>query len=858
MRRLAISLALLALASPASAQLQSPEAFLGHPVGADRKLAPWPKVVEYLKHVDAESGRVALEILGKSTLANDFPLLILTAEENFPRLDRYREIARQLVNADEIGEEEAMRLVGEGKPIVFVSLTIHSTEVASSQMILEFAHDVATTTDPKKLSWLRDAILIVLPSLNPDGQVMVVDWYEKWLGTEWEASPMPWLYHHYVGHDNNRDYYMLTQVESRYANRVAYHDWFPQIWLDEHQMGSTGPRMFVPPYSDPIDPTISPLNWRLVDLIGKRMSLRFEQAGKAGVGDSMMYDGYWPGGTKNTGWFKNVVGILTEMASCQLATPIYVEKNELSGGSKGLPEYGKRVNFPNPWPGGWWRLRDIVDYELIATWSLLETAAVHAEDFLEASYRMNREAVEIGKTTAPAAFLVPNGQHDPVAAAKLVDVLLENGVRVHRLGADLAAGPATWPKGTLAVTCAQPYGRFVRTMLEKQIYPETLPYSGGPVIPPYDMTSWSLPVSLGVDVVALDRAIDVPLERIDSPPYPDGGLPVARSGHVLNRAHDTSLAGANFFSREGATVLVAARRGGGLEPGDFVIPRGAVDPARLQSIARELRLEFRAHDAPLPRDLVAFRAPRVGLYKPWVASMDEGWTRFVLERYGFEPKSLTNADMKAKAYEGALDAVVFADVSKEIILEGKPDPERARRFRPMPPEYQGGIGKEGAEALKAWVQSGGTLVTMGSSCDFAIEALSLPVTNVLEKTPSDEFACPKAMLALDVDSAHPLAWGMRPREAGCFAAKVAFRTSLPFGNVDRRVVASYPERKEDILVSGYLKGAEKIAGLAAAVEVTVGKGRVVLIGFAPQNRAQTHRTFKLLFNALVPRGENGP
>lgn len=857
-RSLLAAIAILSCAPGAgAAELATPEAFLGFRVGTDRKLAPWPRVLEYLELVDAASDRVAMDVLGKSTLGNDFPLLVITAEENVERLPRYREIARSLVNADEIDDAAARALAAEGKAIVLVTLTIHSTEVASTQMILEFAHEAATTRDAKKLAWLRDTILLVIPSLNPDGQAMIVDWYEKHVGTEFEAAPMPWLYHPYVGHDNNRDYYMLTQVESRLANRVAYHEWFPQIWLDEHQMGMTGPRMFVPPYSDPIDPSISPLAWRLVDVIGKNMSLRLELAGKTGVGDSMMFDGYWPGGTKNTGWFKNVVGILTEIASCRIASPVHVERNELSGGSKGLPEYGKRVNFPNPWPGGPWRLRDIVDYELIATWSLLETAATHREDFLLASYRMNKEAIERGGTESPAAFVIPNEQHDPIAAAKLVDVLLENGARVHRLAADASAGAAAWPKGTLVVDCAQPYGRFVRTMLEKQTYPETLPYAGGPVIPPYDSTSWSLPVSLGVDVVALDRPLRAPLERVTRPPYPDGAPPSSRGGYLLSRSHDNAHLGANRLLREGAALLVATRAGAGHEAGDFAIPPGALDPSRLEAIARETALSLRPVDGGFGEEFAPLRAPRVGLYKPWVASMDEGWTRFVLERNGFAPVSLANADMKSGAYRETVDVVVMADVSKDVIATGKPGGDAARSFRPMPPEYAGGIEKEGAEAMKAFVRGGGTLVAMGSSCDWAIEALSLPAQNVLDGVSAEKFSCPKAMLALDVDAAHPLAFGMRRREAGCFAAKVAFKTQLPYGEFDRRVVMSYPEREDEILVSGYLKGAELLAGKAAVVDFSVGKGRVVLVGFAPQNRAQPHRTFKLLFNALWPRVGNG-
>ncbi|HYU35942.1 MAG TPA: M14 family metallopeptidase, partial [Thermoanaerobaculia bacterium] len=379
----ALILACLAAAGAArAAEVPSPESFLGHRVGEDRKLAPWPKVVEYLRAVDAASDRVSIESAGTSTLGNDMPLVVLTSEANQQKLDRYREISRRLASPDGLSEAEAKALIAEGKTIALVTCSIHSTEVGSTQMAMEFVYDVATTRDPKMLAWLNDAILLLMPSINPDGQVMVVDWYNKYLGTPYEGGEMPWLYHVYAGHDNNRDFYMLTQKESQAVNDVLYHRWFPQIFLDEHQMGGTGPRMFVPPQADPLAPEVHSLIFRQADMLGTNMSLRLEEGGKLGVGSNMIFDSYWPGGTRNTAWWKNVTGLLTEVASAEIATPVWIEPGELRGGVKGLPEYQRQSNFPSPWPGGWWRLRDIVEYELIATRSFLESAAGNREGLL--------------------------------------------------------------------------------------------------------------------------------------------------------------------------------------------------------------------------------------------------------------------------------------------------------------------------------------------------------------------------------------------------------------------------------------------------------------------------------------------
>ena len=484
--------ALLALARPAAAagEIPSPEQFLGHKVGEDRFLAPWPQVVAYLRALDAASDRISIESAGKSTQGNDMVVVVMTSEENQKHLDRYREISRRLASPEGLSAEESRALIAEGKTIALVTCSIHSTEVGSTQMALEFAYDVATSRDPALLSWLNDAILLLMPSINPDGQVMVVDWYDKYKGTPYEGGPMPWIYHVYAGHDDNRDFYMLTQKESQAVNDLLYHRWYPQIFLDEHQMGSTGPRMFVPPQADPLAPEVHSLIFRQADLLGTVMSMRLEEAGKLGVGSDMIYDSYWPGGTRNTAWWKNVTGLLTEVASANIATPIYIEPGELRGGVKGLPEYKRQSNFPSPWPGGWWRLRDIVEYELVATRGFLEAGATYRESILTNFARMAKEAIERGAHEPPYAFLIPADQRDPVAAALLVELLLRHGVRIERAEAPFTLGRAAYPAGTYVIPAAQPYRAFLLTMLRPQRYPEIVTYPGGPIMPPYDVTAW--------------------------------------------------------------------------------------------------------------------------------------------------------------------------------------------------------------------------------------------------------------------------------------------------------------------------------------------------------------------------------
>ncbi|HEV8581759.1 MAG TPA: M14 family metallopeptidase [Thermoanaerobaculia bacterium] len=853
----ALILAVLFLAAPiTAAEPPSPESFLGHRVGADRKLAPWPKVLEYLRLLDAASDRISIESAGKSTQGNDMPVVVMTSEENQKHLERYREIARRLANPDGLSEGEARALAAEGKTIALVTCSIHSTEVGSTQMAMEFVYDVATTREPGMLSWLNDVVFLLMPSINPDGQVMVVDWYNKYLGTPFEGGPMPWLYHVYTGHDNNRDFYMLTQKESQAVNDLLYRRWFPQIFLDEHQMGSTGPRMFVPPQADPLAPEVHSLIFRQADLLGTVMSMRLEEGGKLGVGSDMIFDSYWPGGTRNTAWWKNVTGLLTEVASADVATPIYLEPGELRGEVKGLPEYKRQSNFPSPWPGGWWRLRDIIEYELIATRAFLESASRYRESLLTNFYRMAREATERGSKEPPYAFVIPADQRDPVSAARLVELLLRHGVRVQRTDTAFTVGRVAYPAGTYVIPAAQPYRAFLLTMLRRQRYPEVVPYPGGPVMPPYDVTAWSLPLSMGVEVAEAEAPVPgaASLSSVDAPVWPGGEVARGDGGYLISHRADSAVTVQNRLLAEGKKVYWLKRPPQG-EAGDLYIPSGEITPEAISRLSRELHVPI----APLAVAPAgpAFRVKpvRVGLYKPWIANIDEGWTRFLLERYGFAFQSLGNDALKDGSYGGKVDAILLPSMDPSLLEKGEPASAEARRFRePLPPPYAGGIGSTGGEKLKKWVEEGGVLVALDASAGYAIELFGLPVRNVLDKVSDEQFHAPGSMLRILLDTEHPLSYGMSAEEVAYFADSPAFQTSPPDARFGRRVVATYPENAADILVSGYLKGGERLAKKAAVVEYKVGKGRVVLIGFRPQHRAQPHRTFKLLWNALYLAG----
>jgi len=830
-RALAVA-ALVALSATArAATVPSPSEFLGVKVGADRTVADYRQILSYFKALDAASPRVEVEILGRTTLGEDLFLAAISSEANLANRKRLQEIARKIADPRGLTEAEAETLVGEGKVFLFITCNIHASEIGASQMAMEWAHALATAQDAVTKRRLDEVVLLLLPSINPDGQIMETEWYRKNLGTRYEGGRMPWLYHHYVGHDNNRDWFMLTQKETQAVSRAVYQEWLPQVWLDEHQMGGTGPRIFVPPYSEPVDPDIHPLVWRDVNLIGANMAFRLEQAQKSGVIYGYVFDAYWPGGTKNTAWWKNISGLLTEVASARFATPVRIEPNELSGGGKGLVEYGPQTNFPNPWPGGTWSLRDIMDYERIVSDAILETCAERRADFLRNALARARAA--IATYGATDAFRIPAGQRDVAGAARLAALLAEHGV-------ELKAAP----NGDVYVPLAQPYGRFVSELLTPQRYPETKLVPGKDIVRPYDVSAWTLPLMMGVTAerAPLPAAL-APWEA--APP----SVPVDGAAFALAPGSPETARLVNAGLRGGtARIARAAVAVGGHEwpAGTVFLDAAAAKAAAAKAVPGQSWTAV----GSVPSAAEPLRAPRVGLYKPWMASMDEGWTRFVFEQYGFEPKTLDNKTVRAGGLNAAFDAIVLPDVTKEVIATGKPkrDEGAMRYFPELPAEYTGGLEKEGAAALKDFVEKGGTLVALSSSTEYLIDELALPVRNGLSR--ASEFAIAGSILRAEVVPDHPVTYGL-PREVAVFQDDaLAFDTVPPGPEMERRVLATYPAASQDVLLSGWMRGPEAIARKAAAVALGYGKGKVVLLGFRAQHRAQTPGTFPFLFGAL--------
>jgi hypothetical protein len=836
-----------------------PKDFLGHEVGADRKLADYEQIQAYFQKLDSESELIKVLTIGKSTLGKPMILAVISSEENMANLEKYTAITKRLRDARGLSPEDAKELAKQGKAILLITCSLHATEIAASQMAMELAYLLVTGKTPFDADEaLSDVIVLLSPTINPDGQQMVTDWYRKYVGTKYEGGSMPWLYHHYAGHDNNRDWFMFNLKESQAITKVLYHDWIPQIHIDEHQMGSTGARLFVPPFMDPPVPTVHPLLWRGVALCGTNMAYDLQKNGFSGVVYGRSFTGWWIGACDDTSWLHNTIGLLSEMASVRTASPIYIDPTEIP---KSYTE--KRMQFPDPWPGGWWRLRDLVEYELTLSLSLVETAYHHKEDLLYNFYKMCKDAVEIQKEGEPFAFVIPKKQLDYPTALRMLKILKLGGVEIHQAKEDFLADGKFFPAGSFVVMMSQPYRPYAQALLEKQKYPDMREYPGGPPVPPYDNAGWTLPLQMGVRCEQIDHHFKANLEIVDTILFPDvttldNTTPYFVLDSHLNASYSIVFALMKGNAEIYRTKDIIEQEGFMAAPGSFIVKNSQAVMKLLPSLMDKWHIEAHTLDDISGIEKAKLSNHRIGLYQSWRSNMDEGWTRYVLDDLEIPFTTLHNKDFKGEKSKKVdlsekYDVIVIASESADIIKDGRRSPSaqsaRYSRGGNTPPEYEGGIGKEGVDALKKFVEDGGILVTLNDACGLAFKEFSVPAQNALERVNRSEFFCPTSILKLKVDNKTPIGYGL-PRNIGAvFSRSLAISTRIPSGEWDRKVVATFPE--DDILMSGWLLGEDVLARKAAVVDVTHKKGHIILIGIRCQHRAQSHGTYKFLLNALL-------
>jgi zinc carboxypeptidase len=769
----------------ANATVPAPRDVIGFTPGDDRKLASWAQIVDYFKKLERASNRIKFQELGKTTLGRPFVLATISSPANLARLEQFKEIQHKLAdprtfNSDDVAAE---KLIAEGRTIVLITCGIHSTEVGGNLVSMNIAYKLASDDSPETREILDRCIVLLVPSLNPDGVDIVKTWYDKTLGTPAEGTNPPELYHHYTGHDNNRDWYAFTQVETQLTVDKVHNVWHPQIVHDIHQQGDTGTRFFLPPYVEPWEPNVPPIIQAGVNFMGSSMAWELIAEGKAGVVTNGVYDAWTP--ARAYQHYHGGIRILSETASARIASPTNIPFERLTP-QVGVNPKERSANFPLVWRGGDWKLANIVDYMQSGAFALMRNAARYRERWVRDFYRVGKDAVRERKPGEVFAFLVPpvsgvlkesisesrsaSSRHPEVfwrqaGFSRLVSILERGEVEVIAARSPLIADGKQYPAGTRIVLIAQPYGAFAKTLLERQHYPDLRQYPGGPPQRPYDVTAHSLPLLMGVNVIQVNQPFEVP------PPTHDLAKPLY----------------------------------------DFVY-----DPKA-----------------------------RAGLYKSYAASMDEGWTRWIFDQFQIKDSSLTDAEIRAGNLRAKFDCIIIPAQSSQQIFNGL----AKERY---PAEISGGLGQAGVDALKKFVEDGGTIITLNEASQFAIDRLGVPVKNLLEGVAARDFYCPGSILKIKVDTTSPITRGAPPLESSSDESIAWVEGSLAFEPTsdNARVIARFSDAK-DLLLSGWLLGGEKMANKGAIMEVKQGKGRVVMFAFRPQYRGQSIATLPFLFNAIL-------
>jgi hypothetical protein len=769
--------------------IPTPESILGFKPGADRTIADWGQITGYFSRLDQASDRITLRTIGQSTQGRPLVVAFISAPENLQKLGDYAAIQQKLADPRTITEvAERDRLLNTGKVVIAVSCSIHSTEIVASQMSMRLAYELATAQDEATLTILRNTIVLLIPSPNPDGIDIVANWYRKTLNTPYEGTNPPELYHQYAGHDDNRDWFMLNLPETRAITRLFWKEWFPEIVYDLHQMDQVGPRMFVPPFYSPANPGIAPVLLREAGAIGYRMAADLQAEHFPGIVTDAIFDAWWHGGFRTAPYYHNSIGLLSEAASAKLMTPIRKTEEDLAKAKpdRGLPSLVQPgVSFPDPWRGGIWGPHEIMEMELTAVRSVLTTAAQNRVRYLRNFYDLGRtNATPVSYRSDPYAYFIPPVQGNDEQVARMLEILIEQGIEVLRLNRELhiyAVGSRVGfdaPAGGYLILLAQPQRANVRALFERQVYPAA-PGATSELDHPYDVAGWTLPMMMGVEYsIAAELAETLPQIQ-----------------------QHTSLV------------------------------RNAAEIRKDLSIAPQT-----GERSPIPNPVKP--GVRVGVYRGSLPSSDEGWTRFVLDTYNVPYRSINDAAMRAGKLGEQFDVIVLPSQSEKQIVEGL-------AAGTYPDENTGGITEAGVESLRAFVDDGGTLICFDDSTQFAINRLQLPVKNVLADLKMADFFCPGSILRINVDTQHPIGRLLRPE------TDVYFVDGAAFDRLDEKrvtVIARYAT--EQALRSGWLRGEKYLAGKIALAEVTQGRGRVILFGFRPQHRGQTWGTFPFIFNAI--------
>jgi hypothetical protein len=874
-----------ALTQPrADTRITSPAQAFGTAIGNDYFLATYSQLEAYWKTLDRESDRMRLVDIGRTEEGRTQWMAVVSAPENLSRLDHYKQISRRLSLAEVASDDEARTLAREGKAVVWIDGGLHASEVLGAQQLIEQVYQLVSQSDAETLRVLRDVIVLAVHA-NPDGHELVSTWYMREPVRERRSlDGVPRAYQKYVGHDNNRDFFLSSQAETINMNRILYREWFPQIVYNHHQSGPAGTVMFAPPFREPFNYVLDPLVPLGIDLVAAAMHSRFAAEGKAGVtmragGD---YSAWWNGGLRTTAYFHNQIGLLTETIGSPTPTEIpFVAARQLPSADLPFPI------APQPW-----RFHRSVEYSLTANRAVLDVASRHREEFLLNIYRMARNSIERGsrdtwtvlpsrvapasrdgrggrtgavamvrdaRSRDPRGYILPSDQPDFPTATRFVDALLKAGVIVHRATAAFEVSGRRYPAGSFVVKTAQAFRPHVLDMFEPQDHPDDFPYPGAAPTPPYDVAGWTLAFQMGVKFDRILDGFDGPFQTVTSVSLPVSRITGAANpeGYLISHQQNDAFAAVNRLLAARQSVHWLRDRAVGGQPngtGSMYVEGTPAARSILEKVAAERGVTVTGVARRPPGPTLRLRPVRIGLWDKYGGSSPSGWTRWLLERYEFPFELVFAQTLDAGDLAKRFDVLIFTDEAVPT-SPGRRDGDAPAH---VPAEYRQQTGamtwSTTVPQLKRFVEAGGTVIAVGKATGMADE-LGVPVASALvEKRPdgstralgSDQYYVPGSILRTSVDNTTPLGYGFE-REVD-----VTFDNSPVFALTDAlpstRRVAWFGSASP--LRSGWAWGQRYLEGGLAVVDAQVGAGRVLLFGPDITFRGQPHGTFKFLFNGI--------
>ena len=892
--------------------IPTPKEHFGFAMGDNYKLTNFTQTEAYFKKLAAASDRIKLTEIGKTEEGRSQYMLIVSAPENLKNLDRFKEISQKLARAEDLTDEQAHALAQEGKAIIWIDGGLHSNETLGITQLIETIYQFATKKDTETNRILNDAVILFVHA-NPDGHELISNWYMRNPDTlKRSVAHVPKMYQKYIGHDNNRDFYMMHMKETQNMSRQQYIEWMPQIIYNHHQAGPPGSVVAGPPYRDPFNFVFDPLLITSLDAVGAAMNSRLNTEGKPGYTSrsGSVFSTWYNGGLRTTAYFHNITGLLTEMVGSPTPSTIPLIPSRL------IPN----TATPNPVTPQKWLFKQSVDYSVSLNYAVLDYAVRNREHLLYNIYRMGKNSIDAGnrdhwalspkridmintafknapKNTKadstiaspervdsvpikfynavfkdssqrdPRAFIISPRQPDFPTAVKFINALIWSGIKIHKATASFTAEGKNYPAGSYIVKTNQAFRPHVIGMFEPQDHPNDFQYPGGPPVRPYDAAGWTPAYSMGFQFDRILNSITAPMQAL---PYgelqtPPGNFTASPgAGYILNSRINNSFIAINDLLKAGADVYRiknAAANSSQTAPGSFFIKATGKSTPVLKRVAAELGI------TPLPisktpADLTQIKEIRIGLWDTYGGSMPSGWLRFIMEQHHFSYKNIYAREINAGNLRDKYDVIIFPGgaIPGVAIPGAKAVRDTTFKEENIPAEFRPTIGRISGDTsvpqLKRFMEAGGNIVTIGSSTNLAYH-LKLPVRNALvemrdgKERPlaGEKYFIPGSIMRVNIDSAQPAAFGMSSEADVYFAASPVFKIA-PDAISKGTVVPLAWFSSDKTLRSGWAFGQEYLQDGVAAFSANVGKGKLYAFGPEITFRSQTYGTFKLLFNQL--------